>query len=280
MKVKEVEVQANTPEQALSVIGSVTDVVPQAAIVTGSGVSVLHDLVDAHTFSFQQVFGITPTVQGHSGKLVVGKLPENEAVTVAVFRGRYHVYEGHDWSVVTLPTRLLIEWGVKELILTNAAGGINPVFDVGDLMVMTGFRDLISEKWRGGLIDSLKKFPRECRNELSEWIFLAGMRLAQIDKEFRPLKNGIYAASTGPSYETLAEIDMMRRMGCDAVAMSTVPELLTAAESHLKAAAISIITNVWKPDVAIGGHEEVLEASKAASRRLDKLFRYLLSGRK
>ncbi len=277
---REAEVTANTPQQALSIIRGVIDVVPQAAIVTGSGVSVLQDLVDARTFSFQQIFGIAPTVQGHSGELVIGKLPENEAVTLAVFRGRYHVYEGHDWSVVTLPTRTLIEWGVPELILTNAAGGINPVFDVGDLMVMTGFRDLISEKWRGGLIESLKKFPKECRNELSERIFLAGMRLSKMDKEFRPLKNGIYAGFTGPSYETLAEIDMMRRMGCDAVAMSTVPELLTAAESSLTAAAISIITNVWKEDVVIGGHEEVLEASKAASRRLDKLFRYLLSGRK
>jgi purine-nucleoside phosphorylase len=107
------------------------------------------------------------------------------------------------------------------------------------------------------------------------------MRLAAMDKEFRPLKNGIYAGFTGPTYETLAEIDMVRRMGCDAVAMSTVPELLTAAESGgLKAAAISSITNVWSDDTVMGGHEEVLEASKSSSKRIDKLFRYLLSGRK
>jgi purine-nucleoside phosphorylase len=280
MKLDEPKLQAKTPEQALSIIRSVVDVVPQYAVVLGSGVSALNDLVDAHTFSYKDVFGVAPTVEGHAGNLVVGKLPENEAITVAVFRGRFHVYEGHDWPVVTLPTRTLVEWGVPELILTNAAGGINPTFKVGDLMVMTGFRDLISEKWRGGLIDALKTFPRECRNELSERVFLAGMRLAALDKEFRPLKNGIYAGFTGPSYETLAEIDMARRMGCDAVAMSTVPELLTAAETGLKAAAISAITNVWSDDTVMGGHEEVLEASKGSSKRLDKLFRYLLSGRK
>jgi purine-nucleoside phosphorylase len=280
LKLDDTKLHARTPEQAIATIRSIVDVVPSTAIVLGSGVTALNDLIDAHSFSFQEVFGVAPTVAGHAGTLTIGKLPENESVTVAVFRGRYHVYEGHDWSVVTLPTRTLVEWGVPELILTNAAGGINPTFQVGDLMVMTGFRDLISEKWRGGLIESLKKFPKECRNELSERVFLAGMRLSRIDSEFRALKNGIYAGFTGPSYETLAEIDMMRRMGCDAVAMSTVPELLTAAESNLKAAAISVITNVWNDQTVIGGHEEVLEASKAASRRLDKLFRYLVSGRK
>jgi len=280
VKVEETKVKARTPEQALAIIRSVVDVVPDAGIVLGSGITALQDLVEPHSFSFHQVFGVEPTVAGHAGTITIGKLPENEAVTLVVFRGRYHVYEGHDWDVVTLPTRTLIEWGVKELILTNASGGINPLFKVGDLMVMTGFRDLISEKWRGGIIEALQTFPKECRNELSEKIFVNGARLAQIDKEFWPLKNGIYAGFTGPSYETLAEVEMVRRMGCDNVAMSTVPELLTAAGSPMKAAAVSVITNVWNEDTVITGHEEVLEASKGASKRLDKLLRYMLSGRR
>lgn len=280
MQTEEAKKHARSPKQAVEAIKAVTDIVPQYAVVLGSGVSALNDLTDSYTFSFQEIFGVAPTVAGHAGSMSVGKLPENEEITVAVFRGRFHVYEGHDWPVVTLPTRTVHEWGVKELILTNASGGINPSFNVGDLMVMTGFRDLISEKWRGDMIEGLKRFPKECRSELSERIFLCGMRLAQMDKEFRPLVNGIYAGFTGPTYETLAEIAMARSMGCDAVAMSTVPELLTAAEIGLKAAAISVITNVWREDVSIHGHEEVLEASKAASKRLDKLFRYLFSGRK
>ena len=280
MKVHETTAQAKTPEQALGVIRAVTNVVPQAAIVLGSGVSVLTDLIDPHVFPYEEIFGIAPGVSGHAGALVVGRLPENEAVTLAVFRGRYHAYEGHDWSVVTLLTRTVAEWAVPELILTNAAGGISPTFNIGDLMVMTGFRDLISEKWRGGLIEALKTFPKECRSDLSEKIFMAGMRLARLDDQFIPLKNGIYAGFMGPSYETLAEIDMVRSMGCDAVAMSTVPELLTAAELNLKAAAISVITNVWNENTSIHGHEEVLAAAKAASSRLDKLLRYLFSGRK
>ena len=280
MKVEEARAQAKTPEQALGVIKSAVHVVPQAAVILGSGITVLKDLIDEYVFPYEEIFGIAPGVSGHAGALVVGKLPENEDVTLAVFRGRYHVYEGHDWSTVTLPTRTVAAWGVPELILTNASGGINPSFNIGDLMVMTGFRDLISEKWRGGLIDALKTFPKECRNQLSEKVFLTGMRLARLDKEFIPLKNGIYAGFTGPSYETLAEIEMVRNLGCDAVAMSTVPELLAASELKLPAAAISVITNVWNESTSIHGHEEVLAASKAASNRLDKLFRYLFSGRK
>jgi purine-nucleoside phosphorylase len=269
--------RAHSPEEALAIIKKVVDVVPAAAVVTGSGVSVLNDLKDPHVFPFREVFGVAPTVAGHSGELVVGRLAESESTTVAVIRGRYHVYEGHDWSVVTLTTRTLIAWGVPRLILTNAAGGINSSFNVGDLMAITGFRDFLSEKGRGELIAGLKQPPVDCRNELLSTIIKAGEELANSDREFRAMRQGVYAAFTGPSYETLSEISMVRKTGCDAVGMSTVPELLTARPTALQAAAISVITNVWREDITIGGHEEVLEASKAASRRLDKLFRHILS---
>ena len=277
MRTEQASIKAKTPAEALAVIRAVTNVVPQAAIVLGSGVSALNDLIDSHIFSYEEIFAIAPGVSGHAGTLMIGKLPENKNITLAVFRGRYHVYEGHDWSVVTLITNTIAQWGINELILTNASGGINPDFKVGDLMVMTGFRDLISEKWRGGLIEALKTFPRECRNNLSEKIFIAGARLAQLDKDFIPLKNGIYAGFIGPSYETLAEIGMVRKLGCDAVAMSTVPELLTASELGLPTAAISVITNIWNTSASLHGHEDVLAAAKKASNRLDKLFRQIYS---
>ncbi len=272
--------RAKSTEQVIGLIRAVTHDTPQAAVVLGSGVSALNDLTHAHVFPFEELFGIAPTVSGHAGSLTIGRLPENEDVVVAVMRGRFHLYEGHDWSVVTLATRSFMEWGVGELFLTNAAGGVNPKFHVGDLMVLTGFRDLLSETWQKEGLQSLKKPPQDCQNEMSSRIIKAGDDLHAKHGDFPALQKGVYAAFTGPSYETLAEIEMARRLKCDAVGMSTVPELLTVAGSNTQAAAISVITNVWSDDVPMGGHEEVLEASKGASRRLDKLFRQLLSSGK
>lgn len=269
--------KAKTSEQVIGLIQAVTKDVPTSAVVLGSGVTALNDLTHTHVFPFEELFGIAPSVSGHAGSLTIGKLPENEDVTVAVLRGRFHLYEGHDWSVVTLATRSFIEWGVKELLLTNAAGGVNASFDVGDLMVITGFRDLLSDKWHQDALSQLKKPAENCENDLSRRIIAAGEELAKTRKDFRPLRQGVYAGFTGPSYETLAEIDMVRRLKCDAVGMSTVPELLTAAGSGTTAAALSVVTNVWSDDKPMGGHEEVLEASKAASRRLDELFRFMLA---
>ena len=272
--------KAKSVEQVVGVIRSVVKDVPRAAVVLGSGVTALNELQHPHIFPFEELFGIAPSVSGHAGSLTVGVLPENKDVTVAVLRGRFHLYEGHDWSVVTLATRAMIEWGVKDLFLTNAAGGVNSKFDVGDLMVLTGFRDLLSERWRKDPLAMLQQPPSDCRNALSERIIQAGVELAKASNDFRPLQQGVYAGFTGPSYETLAEIDMVRRLKCDAVGMSTVPELLTAANSNTMAAAVSVITNVWSDDKPMGGHEEVLEASKAASRRLDRLFSHMLAAQK
>jgi purine-nucleoside phosphorylase len=269
--------RAKSTEQVIGLIQAVTKDTPQAAVVLGSGVSALNDLTHAHVFPFEELFGIAPTVSGHAGSLTVGRLPENPDVVIAVMRGRFHLYEGHDWSVVTLATRSFISWGIKELFLTNAAGGVNPSFNVGDLMVITGFRDLLSKVWQKEGLEMLKKPPQDCQNDMSRRIIAAGDELLGENKDFRALRKGVYAAFTGPSYETLAEIEMVRRLKCDAVGMSTVPELLTVENSSTSAAAISVITNVWSDDQPMGGHEEVLEASKAASRRLDQLFRHILA---
>jgi purine-nucleoside phosphorylase len=196
---------------------------------------------------------------------------------VAVFRGRFHRYEGHDWSVVTLMTRMTIQWGVSKLFLTNAAGGLDRGFTVGDLMVITGYRDFISPKWaETGLIPALMQEPVDARNELTSLILKTGEELQKQDSSFRPLQSGTYSGFTGPSYETHAEIEMARRLKSSAVGMSTVPELQTAAGSTTQAAAISVITNVWN-DKPMGGHLEVLEAAHQASLRLDKLFQAVLA---
>ncbi|HNB21645.1 MAG TPA: purine-nucleoside phosphorylase [Candidatus Melainabacteria bacterium] len=253
--------------------------VPAAAVVLGSGVSVLEGLVDSESFPFLDVFGISPSVHGHSGTVTVGRLSEAaDAPLIAVFRGRFHLYEGHDWSVVTLAARVVALWGVKKLLLTNAAGGLNKDYHVGDLMVLTGYRDHLSPEYKEkGLLPAIEKPITKCSNALSDELLKVGEQLAKEDSEFRPLRQGTYCALTGPNYETMAEIEMLRRLKGDAVGMSTVPEMLAVQGTGTTSAAVSVITNVWREDEPMGGHDEVLEASKLASKRLDQLFRKVLS---
>lgn len=253
--------------------------VPRTAVILGSGVNVLEGLLNPIVVKYADLFGLAPSVAGHSGTLTIGRLGQGaDDPLVAVLRGRFHLYEGYDWETVTLATRVLIEWGVPHLLVTNAAGGLNLQFNVGDLMVLNGYRDHLSPQWQErGLLPAVMVEPTDCSNELTAKLLATGARLNSDDSRFKPLQKGVYAGLLGPSYETMAEVDMLRRLKCDAVGMSTVPELLTCLGTGTTAAAVSVITNVWKPDEVMGGHEEVLEASKAASRRLDQLFRRILN---
>lgn len=265
------DVAARPVQEAVEFLAKFVGAVPDAAVVLGSGVKVLEGLEDERSVSYQEVFGIAPGVVGHSGALSLGRVKDK---LVAVLRGRFHLYEGHPWDHVTLPAKVLVEWGVPRLFLTNAAGGLNSNFNVGDLMLITGYRDHLNPAYANtGLIPQLKEPPVSCRNDLTNKLVDASAKLTAADSGFRPLQAGVYAALLGPNYETLSEIEMLKALGSDAVGMSTVPELLTARGTKTQAAAISVITNVWKPDELIGGHEEVLEAAKLASERLDRLFR-------
>lgn len=279
MKTESWNIEGKSATSSVGVLKAVCKRVPDAAVVLGSGVNVLMDLHDPVAMPFEELFGIAPTIAGHSGSVVVGRLQEaQDSPLVAVLRGRFHLYEGHNWPVVTLPARVLVEWGVPKLFLTNAAGGLNKSFNVGDLMVLTGYRDFLNPKHKEtGLIAEVLKDATVCSNALTDKILEIGKKLHESDKSFVPMQQGTYAACLGPSYETMAEIEMLRRLNADAVGMSTVPELLTTDGTGTQAAAISVVTNVWKEGEAMGGHEEVLEASKQASLRLDKLLHALLT---
>ncbi len=266
---------ARSTEQAVEFLKRASKEVPAAAVVLGSGVKVLEDLPEQVQFSYDQVFGMSPTIVGHAGSLTLGRVGKQ---LVAVLRGRFHLYEGHNWDVVTLPAQVIAQWGVPRLYLTNAAGGLNPAFNVGDLMLLTGYRDHLNPHLaQSGLLPALQSPNQSCENQLTAKIWEVASKLAKSDTTFRPLQRGVYSALLGPSYETHAEIEMLRRLKADAVGMSTVPELLAVAGSNTMAAAISVITNVWKDDVPIDGHEEVLRAAKEASNRLDKLFRAVIT---
>jgi purine-nucleoside phosphorylase len=257
--------------KAVEFLRQACSTVPDCAVVLGSGVQVLEDLDDSQTIAYKDVFGIAPGVVGHAGSLTLGKVGGK---LVAVMRGRFHLYEGYDWDVVTLPARAVAEWGVPRLYLTNAAGGLNTNFKVGDLMVLNGYWDFLNPALRTkGLLPAIKGGVTRCENAETKHLLEVGEKLAKQDSSFRKLQSGVYAACLGPSYETLAEIEMLRRLKSDAVGMSTVPELQTVMGTKTQAAAVSVVTNVWSPDEVIGGHEEVLEAAKEASQRLDKLFR-------
>jgi purine-nucleoside phosphorylase len=264
--------KARTVEQAVEFLRSKSSRVPDAAVILGSGVNVLENLPGEIQLSYNDVFGISPSVAGHSGSLSLGEV---DGKLVAVLRGRFHLYEGHFWDVVTLPTRVLVEWGVPKLFVTNAAGGLNQAFQVGDLMLITSYRDHLQPKWREvGLLPALTKEASVCENELTAKLSQASDKLlATTGGAFRAIKKGLYAGLLGPTYETLAEIDMLKLLKADAVGMSTVPELMTADGTKTQACALSVITNVWTPDVELEGHEEVLRAAKEASQRLDQLLR-------
>src|SRR3954471_2478536 len=123
-----IETASKSVAQAVDFLKRVSKETPDAAVVLGSGVKVLEDLPEQVSYTYDQVFGMSPTIVGHAGSLSIGRVGSK---LVAVLRGRFHMYEGHDWDVVTLPARVLVEWGVKNLYLTNAAGGLNPSFKVG-----------------------------------------------------------------------------------------------------------------------------------------------------
>ncbi|MBX9720762.1 MAG: purine-nucleoside phosphorylase [Candidatus Obscuribacterales bacterium] len=262
---------AKPVQEAVAFLRKMSPEVPSAAIILGSGVKALENLDESNSVSYDEVFGISPGVVGHSGTLSLGKVGGK---LVAVLRGRFHCYEGHPWDVVTLPAQVLVDWGVPELYVTNAAGGINQSFNVGDLMILTGYRDHLNNSFRQtGLLTQIKKAAVNCSNKLTDKLVQVSAKLHKQDQSFKPLQAGTYIGLLGPNYETLAEVELLKYLNCDAVGMSTVPELITCHGTKTIAAGLSVITNVWKPDEAVGGHEEVLTAAKLASEQIDKLFR-------
>jgi purine-nucleoside phosphorylase len=216
--------------------------VPSAAMVLGSGLGAMaEELSDPMTFEYSEIpnFPVSK-VEGHAGRLVVGELAGK---TVAVMQGRVHYYEGWSAEELTLPMRAFGLWGIDKVIITNAAGGINPDFKAGDLMLITdhinymGFNPL-----RGDNDDRFgPRFPDMSHAydpQMQDLIVRAARELNV------PLKAGVYVAVAGPSYETPAEIRMFGKVGADAVGMSTVPEAIVANHMGLKVGGISCISNL------------------------------------
>jgi purine-nucleoside phosphorylase len=241
---------------------------PKVAVVLGSGLgAVPHRFTAAASIPFADVPGlVAPSIHGHSGAIALGRCA---GVPLLVFRGRLHAYEGHSWDQVAAPVRLMADWGVKTLILTNAAGGIHDRLNPGDLMVLRDHLWLQTPRAVVGQVSNLSRGESPYSPRLIE--------LLQQAKPGRELLAGVYAAVTGPCYETPAEIRALRAMGADAVGMSTAFEAQTAAGLGMEVAAVSCITNK-AAGLTCGtlGHAEVLANAGRPAERISGLLETIL----
>jgi purine-nucleoside phosphorylase len=246
---------------------------PHAILVLGSGLGHLADAIeDPVRIPYTDVPGFPrSTVVGHAGALVAGIL---DGVEIVAMQGRFHLYEGWPAEAVALPIRTLAALGAQTLVVTNAAGGIRPGFQPGDLMLIA---DHINLMWGNPLVGPVAagetRFP-----DMSDPYDAAFRREAEATalQLGIPLVPGVYAAMLGPSYETPAEIRMLGRLGADAVGMSTVPEVLVARALGLRCMGISCITNLAAGMGGALSHDEVMEVGARAGERLGALLRGVL----
>ena len=247
------------------------EVHPRVAVVLGSGLGGLAErLVDPLTIPYAEIPHFpTATVHGHRGNLVVGRLGSTPIVAM---QGRFHYYEGHDLDAVTLPVRVLRAFGVKTLILTAATGGIRADLRPGDLVCLADHLNLIGSNPLRGINDDRLglRFPDMSRVYSSELRKVAAEEAARLGTG---LGEGVYACLPGPSYETPAEIRMLRTLGADVVGMSTVPEAIVARHAGLDVLAFALVTNAA---AGLTGqaitHDEVIEAGREAGERLAALI--------
>ncbi len=251
-------------------------ITPSVALVLGSGLGAVADSLDEATrIPYEEIPGWpSSTVEGHAGQLVVG---QSDGQAVAVMQGRVHLYEGYSPWEVTLPVRVLAKLGCRALILTNAAGGINPEFAPGDLMMLSDHLNLQGSNPCAG--PNLEEFGERFFDMTAPY----DARLRELAHEVAStqgvaLHEGIYAALLGPSFETAAEVRMLAGLGADAVGMSTAPETIAARHAGLRVAAISCVTNLaagLSPDPL--DHEEVMEVGARVRSTMTGLLTGLVS---
>ena len=252
---------------------------PEFGIVLGSGLAALADAVeDADRIPLEDIpnFPVSSVV-GHSGRLVVGKL---EGRSVLVMQGRVHFYEGYSMSQVTLPIRMMKVLGNHTVIVTNAAGGINPAFKAGDVMLITDHINLLGmagqnplrgpndESFGPRFPDMSQPYDRELRE----------LALKVATNNSLTLKQGVYICLAGPSFESPADVRFLRLIGADAVGMSTVPETVVARHAGLRVLGLSGISNALSgaEDGPQTTHEEVLEAGRVLVPRMMTIIRGVL----
>jgi purine-nucleoside phosphorylase len=258
MRMREIE-----PRAAAARLEKLSRLRPTLGIVLGSGFHhVLKELAVDAQIPYGKLPGFPPVgVSGHAGQLLIGRLG---GTPVMVLSGRAHFYEGHPMSLVTFAVRTLAAYGIRDLLLTNAAGGVNRTFHPGDFMVLTDHINFMGiNPLRGAPFPDLPRFV-DLTCAYDEGLRRLLRRAGQACRA--KLRSGVYLAVSGPSYETPAEIRAFARLGADAVGMSTVPEAIVARQCGLKVAAVSCITNLAAGRSGESlSHVEVLETAERVS---------------
>lgn len=248
---------------------------PAVAIVLGSGLGDLAESIEEKiVIPYKEIPNfVHSTAMGHKGNLIAGMLGGKFVVAM---QGRFHYYEGYGMEEVTLPIRVMKLLEVKALFVSNAAGGVNPSFKVGDLMIIEDQINLMPNPLVGPNIEEFgPRFPDMTRPYDRELI----ARAEKIAKEKGiELKKGVYLGSTGPTYETPAEYRFFRTAGADAVGMSTVPEVIVARHSSIPTFGVSVITNEGFnfSDTFVNDGDDVIEAAKAAGEKLERVVTALI----
>ncbi|MCH8955124.1 purine-nucleoside phosphorylase [candidate division KSB1 bacterium] len=261
-------------DEAVNYIRSKTEAAPKLAIILGSGLGPFAEEIQNGTgISTSSIPNYPPsTVEGHAGKWIFGDI---EGKTILAMKGRVHSYEGYPLQKVTFPLQLMAQMGIEKLIVTNAAGGHNPRFTPGDLMLITDHINLMFDNPLIGPNELGPRFPDMCEPYDAELIALA--EKAALDLGIK-LQKGVLAALKGPTYETAAEVKMLQRLGADAGTMSTVPEVIAAVSRGIKVLGISCITNLgtgMSPEKL--SHDEVTEVADMVKDKFSRLIREIIS---
>ena len=250
--------------------------IPQVAIVLGSGLGKLGDRIENPVvIPYKAIPHFkTSTATGHKGNLIFGKLGSRDVVAM---QGRFHYYEGYTMQEVTFPIRVFAKLGIRQLFVSNAAGGVNPDLHVGDLMIITDHINRMPNPLVGPNMEEFgTRFPdmttvysKAIRSVAHEQARAMGFEL----------KEGVYLASTGPTYETPAEYRYFRIIGADAVGMSTVPEVIVARHSGMEIFGMSVITNEASAlsDTCLNDGNDVIVAADRAADRMTELFSRIIS---
>jgi purine-nucleoside phosphorylase len=257
--------------EAAAVIRSRWGVLPHAGIILGTGLGNLAERIDVHVaLDYSEIphFPVSTAI-GHRGRLVCGLLAN---VPVVAMEGRFHVYEGYPVQQITLPVRVMKALGIRLLVVTNAAGGLNPYYAAGDIMLIDDHINLMGVNPLIGVNDDQlgPRFPDMSRPYARDLID-GGLKLAR-QADF-VAHQGVFVAVTGPNLETRAEYRFLRMIGADVVGMSTVPEVLVAAHAGLRVLACSIVTDVCLPDALRPVNvEEIIAVAKGAEPKLRTLI--------
>jgi purine-nucleoside phosphorylase len=265
----------NLVQETVGFIKEKTNFTPEYGVILGSG---LGSFTDDIQIEFTLPYGEIPnfpvsTVQGHKGALVFGTIGNKKVVAM---QGRFHYYEGYSMQEVTFPVRVLKYLGVEKLIVSNASGGVNPIYKVGDIVIIKDHINMMPEHpLRGKNEDRFgPRFVNMSEPYSKKMIFKAKELALKLNIE---VKEGIYLGLQGPTFETLSEYRMVKNLGADCVGMSTVPEVIVARHMDMECFGLSVITDMCDEDnIETVSHDEVLEAAKKAEPKVRSLIKELI----